>query len=90
MWTTFIAAAVTAVLFTGVSIAVFGVAVVSAFLHGLSEANGYIASGVLAWDQTASLFATLRAVHVPVGPAYLAQKCQARRDECSRLGVANG
>ncbi|SPB13391.1 membrane protein [Caballeronia novacaledonica] len=77
MWTTFIAAAVTATLFTAISIGVFGLDIVPIFLHGLHEANGYIASGVLPWDQTASLFATLRMAHVAVGAAYAAQACQA-------------
>lgn len=77
MWTTFIAAAVTAALFTAVSVAVFGLGIVPGFLHGLGEANGYIASGVLPWDQTASLFAALRMAHIASGPAYVAQACQA-------------
>jgi len=77
MWTTFIAAAVTAALFTGLSIAVFGVAVVPAFLHGMSDASRDLASGALPWQQMASLFATLRDLHVAVTPAYVAQGCGA-------------
>jgi alpha-1,2-mannosyltransferase len=83
MWTTFIAAAVTAALFTAVSVAVFGIDIVPVFLHGLSEANGYIANGTLPWNQTASLFATLRMAHVPTGPAYVAQACQALAAICA-------
>ncbi|SAK58700.1 membrane protein [Caballeronia pedi] len=83
MWKTFIAAAVTAVLFTTASVAVFGLDIVPEFLHGLSEANGYIASGVLPWDQTASLFATLRMAHFATGPAYVAQACQALVAVCA-------
>ncbi len=77
MWTTFVAAAVTATLFTAVSIGVFGVDIVPTFFHGLSEANDYIARGVLPWDQMASLFASLRALGVPAGAAYDVQACQA-------------
>jgi len=77
MWTTFIAAAVTAVVFTGLSIAVFGVAVVPAFLHGMSGASSDLASGVLPWQQMASLFAALRDLHVAITPAYVAQGCGA-------------
>ncbi|SAK65232.1 membrane protein [Caballeronia hypogeia] len=83
MWRTFLAAAVTALLFTGVSVAVFGIGIVPVFLHGLSDANGYIAAGVLPWDQTASLFATLRMAHVAAGPAYVAQACQAALAVCA-------
>jgi hypothetical protein len=83
MWTAFAAAAVTAVLFTALSIGVFGLDIVPVFLHGLSEANGYIASGVLPWDQTASLFAALRMAHVAAGPAYVAQACEALIAMCA-------
>jgi len=77
MWTTFIAAAVTTVLFTGLSIAVFGVAIVPAFLHGMSGASSDLANGLLPWQQMASLFAALREMHVAITPAYLAQGCGA-------------
>jgi len=77
MWTTFIAAAVTVVLFTGASIAMFGMAVLPAFLHGLSDANSYLSDGRLPWRETASLFTALRALHVAALPAYVAQACLA-------------
>lgn len=77
MWTAFIAAGVTALLLTGISIAVFGLAAIPVFLHGVSLANSAIAIGALPWWQTASLFATLRVIHVPIAPAYVAQACQA-------------
>jgi hypothetical protein len=75
MWTTFIAAGVTATLFTGVSVVVFGTAIVPVFLHGFSAASGYVATGALPWPQMASLFATLRALHVGITPAYVAHAC---------------
>jgi hypothetical protein len=77
MWTTFIAAAATVVLFTGASVAMFGMAVLPAFLHGVSEANGHLSNGVLPWQETASLFTALRALHVAALPAYVAQACLA-------------
>jgi alpha-1,2-mannosyltransferase len=77
MWTAFIAAAVTATLFTGVSIAVFGTAVIPAFLHALGDANADLASGMLPWPEMASAFATLRMLHVAAPLAYAAQACQA-------------
>jgi hypothetical protein len=77
MWTAFIAAAVTATLFTAVSVAMFGPAIVPVFLHALSMANGYVASGALPLAQIASLFAALRALHVGITPAYLAHACAA-------------
>ncbi|SOE82112.1 Protein of unknown function [Caballeronia arationis] len=77
MWTTFVAAAVTATLFTAVSIGVFGLDIVPTFFHGLSEANDYVARGVLPWDQMASLFASLRALGVPASAAYAVQASQA-------------
>jgi hypothetical protein len=77
MWTTLIAAAATVVLFTGASVAVFGVAVVPAFLHAMSEASGRLSSGGLPWQETASLFTALRELHVAALPAYVAQACLA-------------
>jgi alpha-1,2-mannosyltransferase len=77
MWTAFISAGVTAVLLTGISIAIFGLGAIPAFLHGVSAASSAIAVGALPWEQTASLFAALRAAHVPLTPAYVAQACQA-------------
>ncbi|SAK69843.1 membrane protein [Caballeronia glebae] len=77
MWTTFIAAALTTILFTAISIAVFGLDIAPVFLHGLHEANGLTAGGRLPWFQMASLFASLRMAHVATGPAYVAQACQA-------------
>ncbi len=77
MWTAFIAAGVTAALFTALSIAVFGVGIVHPFLEGLSQANAYVANGQLPWKQMASLFASLRVFHIGIGAAYLAQACQA-------------
>jgi alpha-1,2-mannosyltransferase len=77
LWTTFIAAGVTVTVFTAISIGVFGVSIVPAFLHGLSEANVLLANGTLPLDQMASLFAALRLRDVPVNIAYLAQACQA-------------
>jgi alpha-1,2-mannosyltransferase len=77
MWITFIAAGVTTALFTGVSVAVFGTAIVPVFLQGFGVANGYVASGALPWPQMSSLFATLRALHVGITPAYVAQACAA-------------
>jgi len=77
MWTTFIAAALTTILFTTVSVAVFGLDILPVFLHGLHDANGFTASGSLPWFQMASLFASLRMAHVATGPAYVAQACQA-------------
>ena len=77
MWTTFIAAAVTAILFTGAAIAVFGTAVIPAFLHALSEANADLASGMLPWPEMASAFAALRVLHVAAPLAYAAQACEA-------------
>jgi alpha-1,2-mannosyltransferase len=77
MRTTFVAAAVTATLFTAVSIGVFGVDIVPTFFHGLSEANDYVASGILPWEQLASLFASLRALGVPASTAYVVQASQA-------------
>nr|WP_241014927.1 glycosyltransferase family 87 protein [Burkholderia sp. Ac-20379] len=77
MWTTFIAAGVTATIFTAVAIAAFGVGIIHPFLAGLSEANALVASGQLPWKQMASLFASLRVFHVGIGPAYVAQACSA-------------
>jgi alpha-1,2-mannosyltransferase len=77
MWSTFIAAAVTAILFTGASIAVFGTAVIPAFLHAMSEANADLASGMLPWSEMASAFAALRVLHVAAPLAYAAQACEA-------------
>ncbi|WP_414450697.1 glycosyltransferase family 87 protein [Burkholderia sp. 22PA0099] len=77
MWTAFIAAGVTAAIFTAISIGVFGVGIVHPFLEGLSHANAAVASGRLPWKQMASLFASLRVFHVGIGPAYIAQACQA-------------
>ncbi|WP_240655714.1 glycosyltransferase family 87 protein [Paraburkholderia phosphatilytica] len=82
MWTAFVSAAITASVFTGISIAVFSPAVIPVFLHGLSDASHYIANGDLPWEQTASLFAALRALHVPVAPAYAAQACCALASTC--------
>jgi len=73
MWTTFFAAAFTAALFTGLSILAFGVAIVPAFLHGMREANTFLANGMLPWQQMTSLFASLREMHVAVTTAYAAQ-----------------
>jgi alpha-1,2-mannosyltransferase len=77
MWTTFIAAAATVVLFTGASIAMFGMAVLPAFLHGLSDANSYLSNGTLPWQETVSLFTALRELHVAALSAYVAQACLA-------------
>ena len=77
MWSAFVAAGVTFALMTGVSIAVFGLAVIPAFLHSVAIANQLLAIDALPLAQTASLFATLRLVHVPLAPAYVAQACQA-------------
>ncbi|WP_158904385.1 glycosyltransferase family 87 protein [Burkholderia sp. L27(2015)] len=77
MWTTFIAAAVTTVLFTGLSIAVFGVAVIPAFLHGISGAGSDLENGAIPWQQMASLFAALRDLRIAIAPAYVAQGCGA-------------
>jgi len=77
MWAAFIAAAVTVVLFTGLSIVVFGTTVVPMFLHSLHDANYYIANGALPWAQMASVFAMLRQVHIGIMPAYVAQACMA-------------
>ncbi|MGF6608802.1 alpha-1,2-mannosyltransferase [Paraburkholderia sp. WSM4175] len=77
MWSAFVAAGVTAVLLTCISIFVFGSAAIPAFLHALSLANHAISTGALPWGQTASLFATLRLAHVPLAPAFVAQACSA-------------
>jgi alpha-1,2-mannosyltransferase len=77
MWTAFIAAAVTAIIFTGVSVAVFGTAVIPAFLHALVDANADLASGLLPWPEIASAFAALRMLHIAAPLAYAAQACQA-------------
>jgi hypothetical protein len=77
MWTAFISAGVTAIALTGLSIAVFGMGAIPAFLHNIHIANTAMAIGALPWEQTASLFAALRAAHVPSMPAYVAQACQA-------------
>jgi len=77
MWTTFIAAAATVVLFVGASVAMFGMAVLPAFLHALTEANGRLSTGGLPWQETASLFTALRGLHVAALPAYVAQACLA-------------
>ena len=73
MWTAFFASALTAALFTGLSVVVFGVAVVPAFLHGMGEANNFLANGMLPWQQMTSLFASLREMHVAVTTSYAAQ-----------------
>lgn len=73
MWTAFFAAALTAALFTGLSVIVFGVAIVPAFLHGMGEANNWLANGMLPWQQMTSLFASLREMHVAVTTSYAAQ-----------------
>jgi hypothetical protein len=77
MWTAFIAAGVTAALFTGIALAVFGLGAIPPFMHGMSLASEAIALGRLPWNQTASLFATLRLAHAPLTAAYAAQGCQA-------------
>jgi len=87
MWTAFFAAAITVAIFTGLSIAVFGIAVIPAFLHGMGEANANLANGLLPWPQMASLFATLRELHVAVEPAYAAQICQAVIATCAVIWV---
>lgn len=76
MWTTFAVAGITTLVFTGVSILVFGPAVIPAFLHGIGYANNTLASGVRPWALSASLFAGLRDLHVAVTPAYMAQGFQ--------------
>lgn len=73
MWTAFFSAAVATALFTGMAIAMFGIAAIPAFLHAMTEANHFIAQGILPWDQMASVFIALRMLHVPVGIAYAAQ-----------------
>lgn len=77
MWTAFTAAAITVAIFTGLSIAVFGVAAVPAFLHGLHFASGAVAHGSLPWSQMASVFVSLRKLHVPVNFAYAGQAASA-------------
>jgi hypothetical protein len=75
MWVTFIAAALTAVLFTCVSIAVYGTHSITLFLSSLQVANGYAAQGFLPWAQMASPFAMLRQAHLGIEPAYVVQAC---------------
>ncbi|QGZ60357.1 glycosyltransferase family 87 protein [Paraburkholderia acidisoli] len=77
MWTAFAAAAVTVVLFTGLSVVVFGPEAFPAFLQGMHLARSGLESGALPWGRMASFFATLRLVHVPVFYAYLGQACLA-------------
>jgi len=75
MWVAFIAAALTAVLFTGVSIAIYGTHIITLFLSSLQVANAYVAQGLLPWEQMASPFVMLRQAHVGVEPAYVVQAC---------------
>lgn len=77
MWTAFVSASVTVVIFTGVSIFVFGLAVIPAFLHGLNFARAAVEIGYLPWAQMSSVFASLREAHVPVSIAYAGQACSA-------------
>lgn len=77
MWVAFASAAVTATVFTAISVFVFGTAIIPVFLHGLALASWAVESGELPWQQTTSIFATLRALHVSVGPAYFVQACGA-------------
>ena len=77
MWTAFISAGITAVVLAGISVAVFGVDAIPIFLHSVSVANHALAVGALPWPETASLFGSLRALHVSLAPAYVAQGCQA-------------
>jgi len=75
MWVTFIAAAITAVIFTCVSIAVYGAHTVTLFLLSLQIANTCVAQGFISWTQMASPFATLRQAHLGIAAAYAAQAC---------------
>ena len=75
MWVTFTAAALTAVLFTGVSIAVYGTHSITLFLSSLQDTNSYTAQGFLPWQQMASAFAMLRQAHLGIAPAYVIQAC---------------
>ena len=75
MWVAFVAAALTAVAFTGVSIGVYGAHIIPLFLSSLQTANGYVAQGFLPWAQMASPLAMLRQAHVGIEPAYMVQGC---------------
>jgi hypothetical protein len=77
MWTTFIAAGVTAVILAVLSIAVFGMNAFPIFFHSVGVANHALAVGALPWPETASLFGALRALHLSPTSAYIAQGCQA-------------
>jgi alpha-1,2-mannosyltransferase len=77
MWATFIAAALTAIALTAASVAMFGTAVLPAFLHAMNQAKADLASGMLPWTEMASMFAALRVFHVATPLAYAAQACQA-------------
>jgi len=69
-WRTFFAAAVTTVIFLAGSTAVFGLQTLTACLHSLSYARGFLESGFLPWVKMPTIFALLRLLGAPVSVAY--------------------
>jgi len=72
-WRAFAAAALTTLVFAGVSLLAFGVADWLAFFDNLAFATAVLEDGRLPWAKMPSLFAALRLLGAPVDWAYGAQ-----------------
>ncbi len=73
LWRVFWAAAATALVFTAMSIAVFGLAVVPLFVHAIHIASLALNIGAAPWSQGASAFSALRLLGASSAIAYAAQ-----------------
>jgi hypothetical protein len=70
-WRAFITAAATALTFTAISTAVFGIATLKACLGSLGYARIFLENGFLPWVKMPTIFAFLRLLGVPVMAAYI-------------------
>lgn len=71
-WTTLASAAVTAAAFVGLSVAVLGMPVLTAWVDGLEIARIATEQGLLPWAKMPSVFAMLRLFGAPVAWSYAA------------------
>lgn len=76
-WRAFVAAAITATLFSLASIAVFGWGTLAAFIHDMPSAGGLIDQGVLPWGMIPSPYVFALALGVPRAVAMALQSAAA-------------
>lgn len=70
-WRTFIAAALTAILFTATGMAVLGVGTLKASVASLQLARHFVETGLLPWAKMPTMFAFARLLGMPVAGAYV-------------------